>query len=1008
MYKRNVVRLFIYCVVLAIPFFCISQTNPKGLLITQNQNIAEIFNRGEELRHGGEFEQAASSYANCISLAIRNGSIKDALNATIQLAVVQWNIGQMKDSSKSYANALLYARVLGYKDKEAFCSDALLIHDLYNQGKELRAKGEYAKSIESFQKAIFLARNHKSLDLELKCLRQLSLCYWEQNIFSEFFNLNKKSLTFALQLKNKKDEGLCLNNMGLYYWKIDNYSKALEYYEKALVIAKDLKNIEDQTERLNNIGIIYKEIGNYDKALAFLTQALQLDKKSTNIEYVSIDLNNIGTTYRKKGLLSGNKMDFQKALEYFNDCLKLTIKSNDTKTKIRIINNIGTIHNDLELYDEALKYYDQGLKLSAYIQDKEIKSFILNNIGIVYYNLGDYQESTKYCQKAIDLALEIKSGQVLWEAFLDLGNSYKKQSKYSDALSNYKNSINIIESARSNLELEEMKAGYFGSDKRIEAYHNIIDLLARLHAAEPQKSYGTEAFEYMEKAKARAFLDSLEVSEVAISSGIDFRLANREKKINQDITALYKKLLIPDLTPEQKNDIDEKLKTAEDDHEKLKREIRSTSPAYANLKYPKLISLKEAQGHLLDNETAFIAYSIGKDVSYGFAFSKSALKIFPIPPRKDIQLKVTNYLKVLSDKDSRDFTAGFELFAELVQPGLDNRLKRLIIIPDDVLYFLPFESLLMDRDSNSWLIKKYTMAYAPSVSSLSEIIKRGDLRGNKNSKDILAFGDPDYGPYERTNEKTASPDVFQKYYSSADFRFFRLNYSGVEVRKIAALFKANRKDIFLRGEATEQDLKRLPLNQYKIVHFAAHGLIDDEKPARSAIVLSLDQQSQEDGFVQIREIFNLRLSAALVSLSACQTGKGAYIRGEGIEGLSRAFFYAGASSVLMSLWSINDQASSQLMERFYRHLRSSASLMDALQKAKLEMIRSDVFAHPYYWASFVISGNATNVIFPKKTGPWAILVALSLALGAFTFWRAGRSSNKKRVLTLSTRTDSSS
>ena len=241
MYKRNLARLFIFCVFLAIPFFCIGQTNPKGLLITQNQNIAEIFNRGEELRLEGEFEQAASSYANCISLAIRNGSKKDALNATIQLAVVQWNLGQLKDSSISYANALSYARVLGEKDKEKLCSDAIEIHNLYNQGKDLRAKGEYAKSIESFQKAISLARNHNSLDLELKCLRQLSLCYWEQNIFPEFHNLNESCLNIAQTTRNKKDEGFCLNNIGLYYWKVDNYSKALEYYEKALDIARNLK-----------------------------------------------------------------------------------------------------------------------------------------------------------------------------------------------------------------------------------------------------------------------------------------------------------------------------------------------------------------------------------------------------------------------------------------------------------------------------------------------------------------------------------------------------------------------------------------------------------------------------------------------------------------------------------------------------------------------------------------------------------------------------------------------
>jgi tetratricopeptide (TPR) repeat protein len=220
---------------------------------------------------------------------------------------------------------------------------------------------------------------------------------------------------------------------------------------------------------------------------------------------------------------------------------------------------------------------------------------ILNNIGTVYYNQGDYQFSIEYLQKSIDLALEIKGGQILWEAYLELANSQKKQQHYQDALNNYKNSISIIEDIRSKIKLEELKASYLGTNKRLEAYHNLIDLLINLHDSDPERSYDLEAFTFMEKVKARSFLDSLEVSAVDISSGTDLKLLDQEKEIMKEISEIYQKLLAPKLTEAQIATLEEELKTYEDKLESVRREIRISSPAYANLKYPEIISFREVQ-----------------------------------------------------------------------------------------------------------------------------------------------------------------------------------------------------------------------------------------------------------------------------------------------------------------------------------------------------------------------------------------------------------------------------
>ncbi|GAF71722.1 unnamed protein product, partial [marine sediment metagenome] len=249
--------------------------------------------------------------------------------------------------------------------------------------------------------------------------------------------------------------------------------------------------------------------------------------------------------------------------------------------------------------------------------------------------------------------------------------------------------------------------------------------------------------------------------------------------------------------------------------------------------------------------------------------------------------------------------------------------------------------------------------------------------------DLLAIGDPSFGSLEKENKG----DIFQEFFSTTAFNFYGLKYSGTEIKKISALFKNKKRNILLKENASEENVKSHHLEDYKIIHFATHSIIDEKRPARSSIVLKLDENPDEDGFLQMREIYYLKLNSDLVTLSACQTGLGQYIRGEGIEGLNRAFFNAGSSSVLMSLWAVNDQATCQLMERFYTHLCESESIMNGLRKVKLEMIDSNVLSHPYYWAGFIISGNAGQVIFPKSTNALQIL-GFSLLIGGLLIFVA--------------------
>lgn len=942
----------------------------------------KLVSEAKSLQRIGKFEETIEVLEKTLVLleGISDKSIE--INTYFELGTMYWNIGNLKKSTEFYSRALFLAKSNSLITLEEKCEQVLKIHTLYDLGKKYRAEGENQKSIDSFKDAIKLSQEIRSMEHEVKCLRQLSITYWNLNDFYEYFHLNEKALRIAQILKHEKEEGRCSKNLGLFYWKLDYFSKAIEYYEKALLIAENLGDNVMIPDYLNHIGVIYRNIGNYEKSLDYLTRAYSKAQEIKDGNLLSMILNNIGNTYRDKGLLSSNKEDFYLALNNQERSLAIAKKNKDTKTEIEVLNNLGSVYTDLKNYQKALEYFKLGYVKAEEIQDLESLGMILNNIGIIYFNQGNYEESTQYYQKAIDLAQKLEGGQILWEAFFEIGNSYAKQNKYFEALKNYKNSIRIIENIRSQLRLEELKASYMGTDKRIEAYHNLINILVALHKENSEIGYDREAFNYLERAKARAFLDSLEVSQVDISLGINFKLKNQENELMKDISNIYNKLLAAELTSEEITSLQQQLTEKENELERLKREIRSKSPDYADLKYPEIISLKDTQKKLLDSKTAFFAYTIGNDNSYGFSITKKSLKIFPIPKKPIIQNLISEYLKTIADKDTKDFSLGYELFRSLVLPGLDKDIEKIIFIPADILHFLPFETLITKDQGLHWLIEDYKIAYAPSISSYREIIQRKKATRSKRHYDILAFGDPDFGQLETGAN---GGDIFQNFYSSNAFNFYRLKFSGIEIEKIESLFKRDKEEIFVRDAATESQLKNLDLDDYKIIHFATHSLIDDKKPARSSIVLSLKNDTMEDGFVQMREIYNLKLNADLVTLSACQTGLGQYIKGEGIEGLNRAFFFAGSSSVLMSLWAVNDLATYQLMERFYTHLRSSSKIINSIREAKLEMIDSDTVSHPYYWAGFIVSGEADYIVFPKNIAKWFLLGGSFILLGGLVF-----------------------
>jgi len=931
------------------------------------QEYLTSFEEGEKFLMKGQFDKALESFEKGLNEARATGNEKGEVDCYKSIGLTFWNLGNLEKSEEFYSTAHLFAKRYGLTSAETEFDSYYEIFRLYTDGKTNRILNDYQRSITCFQQAVVLARANHSRHHELKCLRQMSLTYWELNDLKNFYELNKQGLKIARDLNHKREIGRALNNIGLYFWKTNEYSKALSFYQEALTIARELDDKVEMSACFNNIGVVFKELGAYINALDYIGRAIKIDNDLNNKLFLSLELNNLGIISHRIAQFSGLNEDFFKALNYFENSLKIAQSIKDFRTEVRALNNIGNIYLDLEKYNDSLMYLKRGLQRSELVKDEEAMSMILNNIGNAKVSLCKIDEAEKSFRKAAEVSKRLSRGETLWEAYFGLGRCYESRDEYTNALHYYKKAISVIDRIRSQISVDTYKSSFARNKQKV--YESLIRLLYRLQENGDSKDL-SEIFHVVESAKARAFLETLGESKVDIRERLTPHLKEQEKKISNKISSVIRELTSQELSENQRKRLSQKLKRAEDDYLLLFQKIRVEVPEVANIVAPVPCHLDQVQDQITDNKTALIEYFIGEKESYVFFVTKKDIRLYSLPGRDEIWRSLKAYLKALSDYPDSQFRgveASKRLAKELLFCGqwrMPGSIENLIVIPDGVLYYLPFETLIFDtqglKPSENYLISKYKISYAPSSSSLLFLFRESK---RAYASDLLALGNPAYTWNGRTSKKNVIPsEILKEVYQNEGFDLTPLPYSEREVKGISKFFHKTKCDVYLNREASEKIIKNLTLDNYQILHFACHAILDERFPFRSALVLSKEDSLDEDGFLQVSEIYNLRLASDLVILSACQTGRGYLEKGEGVLGLPRIFFYSGARSVVSTLWKIDDKSTAVFMKHFYRFLSQSMDKAQALRLAKLEMIMSK-YSHPFYWAAFVLNGEYSSKVY---------------------------------------------
>jgi CHAT domain-containing protein/Tfp pilus assembly protein PilF len=852
-------------------------------------------------------------------------------------------LGQYQESFKYDEKTLSLAREIGNKKSESIA--------LGNMGVYYANVGDLQEAMKFFVRNLALMKELNNRAEQVTVLSNMgAINDWLGNVQESLDNY-REALKILEQQEDKARMALILGNMGAAYEKQSDYPKSLDCYHQALKIFQEIGEKGDTAWILGNLGGIASKLGNDREALDYFEKALTLMREVGDRKYEGWVLGTIGAIYEEQG-------ETQKSLEFLNRALDIAREIGDKRLEIDHLGNIGSHYQKAGDYGKSAEYLTKGLELAEQIGDKVTLTDILILLGTLHREMNSGDQSIADLQRALTIGNEIGVPRTIWNSEWGLARSYEKKEEYEEALRHYKNAVQMVESIRGKLLTQEQKVGFLG--ETIDIYEGLIELLFKLREKDPAREYLAESFHLAERAKSRAFLELMAEAKVNLTKGISRELETEEKNLQALLTDLQQKLLDPGIKAEEKENLYKELQSAESRYNDFILELREKTPEYASTVYPEPYTLDRAQTELLDKNTYLVEFFLGKQNAFLWVISKEKILWAQSIPRKhEVFLKILEYqTQIAQRKINLDFRLSQEIYDFLLKDALRPipASSHLIIIPDGPLLRFPFEALVTEVKGHSpkYLLKDYVISYAPSASVLGEIEGRKG-RAPDGPVDLLAMGNPVFEHQERAVQADME-------YLRAGARLLPLPYAEEEVASISRIYQraGGRTESYVKDRALEEILKSQDCGQYKNLHFATHGFTDDRVPALSGLLLAPSEKPDgEDGFLRLNEIFPLNLNARLVTLSACETALGKEVRGEGMIGLTRAFFYAGAQSVMASLWMVSDQSTAILMCDFYEEYVKGERPALSLRLAKLKLLEGEdlSYRHPFFWAPFILAGE---------------------------------------------------
>jgi CHAT domain-containing protein/Tfp pilus assembly protein PilF len=943
----------------------------------------------------GSLHRAIEKFQEAISLWQSLGDRSMEARALNRIGLTYHDLSEYQKALDHFNRALPLTRAAGDRRGEA--------ETLTNSGLAYADLSEWQKALDYYNRALKIHREMGDRRTEADTLVGIGYVYNYLGDRQKAFDFYNESLSFYRVVGDRYRQAATLHNMGHIFVSVSEYQKALDTFNQALPLWRDVAPL-GEAATLSAIGGLYVKLGEYQKALDHYNQALPIQRAVGDRRGEALSLGNIALTYSKLG-------KFQEALNYNQQALATYRDIGDRRTEALIIKNISKVYDTLGDRQKALEFINRALTIQREIGDRPAEAISLNSIGDIYSGLGDYQQALDHYNRALPLMQSFgdRSGEA--DTLYDIARAQRHRNNFIEAREAIEAALAISETLRNKVASQELRTSYFAS---VQNYYELgIDLLMRLHKQRPAEGLDAAALQASEKGRARSLLELITEAGAEIRQGVDPALLERERALRQRISDKAERqmrLLSGKHTAEQATAAAREIAALTTEYEQIQGQIRETSPRYAALTQPVPLGLKEIQQRVLDDQTLLLEYALGEEKSYLWAVTPTSISSFELPKRAEIERAARQVYELLIARNQNlpnetperkrrrweqadaDYPKASAILSQMLLGPVASELKdkRLLVVSDGMLQYVPFAALPVPQSgrdeearrgpvspalplsrSPAPLIVHHEIVSLPSASVVA--VLRQETAGRQPvSKMLAVLADPVFStddPRVRSSGKdraasvkkiTPAADAIRSAREAGLADLARLRFSRLEADEITRLVMDKMKLEALDFAANRALATSGEMGQYRIVHFATHGLINNQHPELSGVVLSLvDEQGRpQNGFLRLYDIYNLKLGVEIVVLSACQTALGKEVKGEGLVGLTRGFMYSGAPRVVASLWRIDDRATADLMKRFYQAmlgegLRPAA----ALRAAQVSMWKERRWQAPHYWAAITFQGE---------------------------------------------------
>jgi CHAT domain-containing protein/Tfp pilus assembly protein PilF len=904
----------------------------------------------------GQPRQALDLYQKALSLFAELADEPGQAIAWANIGAAQTALGDSA-AAESERRALALERGLGHLDQEGKVLNHLGLA-LHSRGDLREAQGFYEQAL-----AVFERVGERGL-WRGKVLHNLAAVHMGLGEAEAALESHRQILALQRSLGDRRGEAQTLNSLGVLYYNLGELGKALEAYAPALASFRQFGDRMREGAVLHNLGVAYYGLGEYRRALADLEQGLAIRRE------VGDRRGEVATEVSRGHVLLALGETAQ-ALDAGRRAAGLASEIPDRNGEMLARLLLGQIRAAAGEPETALGELGKARELARQLEDPLDEATVLQVTGQAYLALKQAQPAAEALEAAAGLARAVKTPARLVGALTALSRAERLRGRPAEARARLDEALGLIETVRARETDPDLRASFLAA--KHSAFEMEVDLLMELDRREPGQGHAREALEASERARARSLLDLLQEAGADVREGVDPELRERERALLLRLNGKANRqagLLQHRATEESRRAAEAETLSALEDLTQVEAEIRRRSPRYAALTQPALATGADIQG-LLDGETVLLEFSLGEERSFLWAVDRGSVTGFELPPRARIEAlarEVYSRVSVLSPGDERHDEAASALSRMLLGP-VAARLagKRLIVAADGALQYVPFAALPDPGASGEKvavpLLAGHEVVNVPSASAV--VLERRLVRREPARDAVAVLADPVFDPDDPRVDGQAARSSPAAATATARTRsgagsFLRLPWTRREAQAIVAAAPAGRSLLALDFRASRQTALSPELSRYRIVHFATHGVVDSQTPALSGLMLSRvsEQGKPVEGFLGLEDIYNLRLGADLVVLSGCETALGKEVRGEGLVGLTQGILYSGAKLVAASLWRVEDQATAELMSRFYRGLLAEGRPpAAALREAQLA-IRSDRrWRAPYYWSGFVLQGD---------------------------------------------------